>query len=133
MVNIRQSDENDADSAIGESIGDSLTASLASSVLNYKYENGRRYHAYREGQYILPNDEQEQDRLDMLHHIYKLIIGGALYRAPFAGDHGGRVLDIGCGTGLYCIEIADEFPNSLVFGTDLSAIQPEWVREDGIP
>lgn len=25
------------------------TASLTSSITNYKYENGRRYHAYREG------------------------------------------------------------------------------------
>lgn len=24
-------------------------ASLASSITNYRYENGRRYHAYREG------------------------------------------------------------------------------------
>lgn len=98
-------------------------------MLNYKYENGRRYHAYREGQYMLPNDEEEQDRLDMLHHIYKLIIGGTLFRAPVADDHTRRILDLGCGTGLWCIEVADEHPNSMVIGTDLSAIQPEWVKE----
>ena len=33
------------------------TPSLASSIYNYTYENGRRYHAYRSGKYALPNDE----------------------------------------------------------------------------
>ncbi|KAK5196120.1 hypothetical protein LTR99_008071 [Exophiala xenobiotica] len=119
------SDHSDADSAFGGSTDGSWTASLASSVLNYKYENGRRYHAYREGQYILPNDEDEQDRLDMLHHIYKMILGGALYRAPLREPQ--RVLDMGCGTGLYCIEFGDDHPASIVVGVDLSPIQPEFV------
>lgn len=48
-----------ADSAVGDDVN-SFTTSLKSSVLNYKYRNGRRYHAYREGEYLLPNDEAEQ-------------------------------------------------------------------------
>ena len=35
----------------------SFTTSLASGVTDYKQENGRRYHAFREGQYYFPNDE----------------------------------------------------------------------------
>ncbi|KAL1642571.1 hypothetical protein SLS58_005340 [Diplodia intermedia] len=35
----------------------SYTTSLLREVTDYKYENGRRYHAYREGAYVLPNDE----------------------------------------------------------------------------
>lgn len=31
--------------------------SATSSVFNFRYENGRRYHAYAEGQYPVPNDE----------------------------------------------------------------------------
>jgi hypothetical protein len=31
--------------------------SATSSVYNFRYENGRRYHAYAEGQYLVPNDE----------------------------------------------------------------------------
>jgi hypothetical protein len=34
--------------------------------MNYTYENGRRYHSFHEGEYVLPNDEQEQDRLDLV-------------------------------------------------------------------
>ncbi|KIW77709.1 hypothetical protein Z517_07542 [Fonsecaea pedrosoi CBS 271.37] len=119
------SDPSDGDSGYGGSIAGSWSASLASSVLNYRYENGRRYHAYREGQYILPNDEDEQARLDMLHHIYKLILGGSLSRAPLNQPQ--RVLDMGCGTGLWCIEFADDFPGATIVGTDLSPIQPGWV------
>ena len=32
-------------------------ASLTSSVLEYEFENGRRYHAYKAGSYLLPIDE----------------------------------------------------------------------------
>ena len=34
-----------------ESLGSDLT-SLSSSIFNYKYENGRTYHAYRSGNYV---------------------------------------------------------------------------------
>lgn len=43
----------------------SFTTSLDSSVTNYKYEHGRRYHAYQDGKYVLPNDEAEINRLGM--------------------------------------------------------------------
>ncbi|KEF53334.1 uncharacterized protein A1O9_10782 [Exophiala aquamarina CBS 119918] len=125
---VANTNQSDVDSAYGASVNGAMTASLASSVLNYRYENGRRYHAYRDGQYHLPNDESEQARLDMLHHIFVLVLDGALYRAPLC-HHGQpqRVLDLGCGTGLWCMQFADEFPESLVLGTDLSPIQPNWV------
>ncbi|RMJ24968.1 Methyltransferase [Aspergillus sp. HF37] len=105
----------------------SSTQSLSSSVLNYQYENGRRYHAYREGQYIMPNDDREQERMDLHHHVYRLAVGGALFRAPFRPEDRSRILDLGTGTGLWAIEVADEFPKTDVTGIDLSPIQPGWV------
>jgi len=93
--------------------------------MNYKYENGRRYHAYREGKYVLPNDEAEQDRLDLHHHIFRLMLGGHLYRAPISPEVE-RVYDYGTGTGIWAIQFADEHPKANVVGTDLSPIQPEW-------
>lgn len=45
----------------------SASTSLASSVYNYAYENGRRYHKFREGTYNFPNDDAEQEREDMKH------------------------------------------------------------------
>jgi len=48
----------DADSALGEDDEDlSSTASIGSSILRYRQENGRTYHAYKDGKYLLPNDE----------------------------------------------------------------------------
>lgn len=104
----------------------SYTASLLSDVKNFRYENGRRYHSYREGHYVLPNDDQEQDRQDLLHHVRNLTLNGALFRAPL-GKNIQRVLDIGTGTGIWAIDFADSYPSAEVIGTDLSPIQPSWV------
>ncbi|KAL1980064.1 hypothetical protein VTN96DRAFT_4683 [Rasamsonia emersonii] len=115
----------DGDSAIESLLNISDTTSLASSVKNYVYENGRRYHSYHHGEYVLPNDEDEQDRLDLSHHVYNLVLGGHLYRAPVKSPQ--RVLDLGTGTGIWAIDFADENPQAEVIGTDLSPIQPPWV------
>ncbi|KAJ6006632.1 hypothetical protein N7451_004576 [Penicillium sp. IBT 35674x] len=104
----------------------SHTASLLSDVKDYTYENGRRYHSYREGHYVLPNDDQEQDRQDLLHHVRNLVLNGDLYRAPL-GKSLQRALDIGTGTGIWAIDFADSHPSAEVMGTDLSPIQPSWV------
>ncbi|KAH7142053.1 S-adenosyl-L-methionine-dependent methyltransferase [Dactylonectria macrodidyma] len=77
------------------------------------------------GAYFVPNDEEEQTRMDLVHHIFSLILDGSLYLAPI-GDHPKRVLDLGTGTGIWAIDFADDFPSAEVLGIDLSPIQPEW-------
>jgi SAM-dependent methyltransferase len=117
----------DTDSAFGDDATiSSYTTSLLSEVRNYRYENNRRYHSYREGSYVLPNDEAEQDRQDLLHHVRNLVLDSRLFLAPLPPNPQ-RVLDIGTGTGIWAIDFADQFPNSEVIGTDLSPIQPSWV------
>jgi hypothetical protein len=93
---------NDNDSALGSEASNAST-SVTSSIRNYKYENGRRYHAFREGEYTLPNDEKEQDRLDLIHHVFRLVLGGDLLRAPIPPTVQ-RVLDMGTGTGIWAID-----------------------------
>jgi SAM-dependent methyltransferase len=115
--------------SVFEDLGDttsSYTASLLSDVKNFAYENGRRYHSYRQGMYVLPNDEPEQDRQDLLHHVRNLVLHGQLFRAPLS-ENIQRILDIGTGTGIWAIDAADSFPSAQVIGTDLSPIQPSWV------
>jgi len=107
-----------------DSIKSDLT-SVTSSIFNYEYENGRRYHAYQAGKYMLPNDDREQDRLDILHHVYRLTLNGELCRTRLANPQ--KILDVGTGTGIWAIEIGDQFPSAEVIGTDLSPIQPSWV------
>jgi SAM-dependent methyltransferase len=94
------------------------------SIQNYNFENGRRYHAFREGSYMMPNDEKEQERLDLAHHIFKLVLRGRLYRSPLPSQPR-QVLDFGTGTGSWAIDFADEHPKSQVLGIDLSPIQPD--------
>ncbi|MCJ1382886.1 hypothetical protein MMC17_005999 [Xylographa soralifera] len=114
-----------ADSAYDSEVA-SYTTSLASGVTDYRFEHGRRYHAYKEGSYIYPNDEKESDRLDIAHKMMEVSMNGKLYLAPLKGDPG-RVLDIGTGTGIWAMEMGDMHPKSDILGNDLSPIQPRWV------
>ncbi|KAK3381992.1 S-adenosyl-L-methionine-dependent methyltransferase [Podospora didyma] len=75
--------------------------------------------------YFLPNDEQEQSRLDLQHAIAKTLLKGNLALAPIEKPR--RVLDIGTGTGIWAIEFAEQYPDSDVLGTDLSPIQPDYL------
>ncbi|KAE9367287.1 S-adenosyl-L-methionine-dependent methyltransferase [Stipitochalara longipes BDJ] len=117
-------DINDNDSAIAPEDIDS-TASIGSSILKYREENGRTYHAYKDGKYLLPNDEGENDRLDLQHHMWYMTLGGKLHLAPVPKDQKlHRVADLGTGTGIWAIDFSDEHPESQVVGIDLSPIQP---------
>ncbi|KAH7379819.1 S-adenosyl-L-methionine-dependent methyltransferase [Cadophora sp. MPI-SDFR-AT-0126] len=119
----------ETDSAIGSDTDANSMASLVSSVLNYKYENGRTYHAYRDWQGKIPQKPREtnltipQDRLDLVHHVWKLILGGEIYRAPISKNIQ-HVLDVGTGTGIWAIEYTGEFRSATVIANDLSPIQP---------
>ncbi|KAJ2904580.1 S-adenosyl-L-methionine-dependent methyltransferase [Zalerion maritima] len=67
--------------------------------------------------------DTEQERLDLQHQLFLLTFGNKLHLAPTEELH--QVLDIGTGTGIWCIEFALRNPQSHVTGTDLSPIQPE--------
>ncbi|KAK3342161.1 S-adenosyl-L-methionine-dependent methyltransferase [Lasiosphaeria hispida] len=107
----------------------SSTASLRSSILEYRALNGRTFHsAAHAADYFMPNDGQQQESLDLAHHYLTLILDGLLYLAPIPSDSKGlAVLDIGTGTGIWAIDFADAHSNAEVTGTDLSPIQPSWV------
>ncbi|CAK7227828.1 hypothetical protein SCUCBS95973_006673 [Sporothrix curviconia] len=129
--------DDDNDSALGDVDMDTIssTRSARSSVYEFVEEFGRTFHRYKEGKYYLPNDEQEQNRLDLQHAIAKHVLGGALGMAPPNDASEGpdsaatahRVLDLGTGTGIWAIDFAEAHPAADVLGTDLSPIQPEYV------
>ncbi|KAK2765305.1 methyltransferase domain-containing protein [Colletotrichum kahawae] len=111
-----------------ESIASSGT-SLRDSIIDYRIENGRTYHRYKDGKYSIPNDERETSRLDLAHQIWLLTINDRLGIAPPCdkGSTVGRVLDIGTGSGIWAIDFGDEHPEAEVLGNDLSAVQPSLV------
>jgi len=122
--------DNDADSGIGSETA-SDRVSISSSILQYRHENGRRYHGFKDGKYVLPNDDLEQDRLDLQHYLFLLTFDNQLYLCPAGRGSDGHalhnVLDLGTGTGIWANDFADEFPNSAVLGVDLSPIQSPFV------
>lgn len=119
-------DDDAASSIAGYSTSDDSQVSLRSTILDYRRENGRTYHRLSDGKYVLPNDEEEQERLDIVNHLWMLVFDGAFCLCP--KDKGAkRVLDLGTGTGVWCLDYADTYPEAEVIGVDLSPIQPGYV------
>ncbi|KAL0933070.1 methyltransferase [Colletotrichum truncatum] len=121
----------DADSALGESEAwPSSTASLRSSIVRAREENGRIYHGYKDGKYVLPTDQvgnfvsvkEELDRQAFQYQLCQLTFENRLNFAPVYHPH--RVLDVGCGIGMWAIDFGEEHPESEVIGVDLSPVQP---------
>ena len=57
--------------------------------------------------------------------MIRITMGNKLYFSPI-GEDIERVLDVGTGTGIWAIEMGDQYPNAEIIGTDLSAVQPSW-------
>jgi SAM-dependent methyltransferase len=114
------------------SFASTRSTSLKEQAYAFRHIHGRRYHADQGpggSEYNLPNDELELDRLDLQHHLFLLTLKDhplPLHCAPLPQDIQ-SVLDIGTGTGIWAIDMADEYPSASVVGTDLSPVQPNYV------
>lgn len=117
----------DRDSALGDEDFRSSASSFTSvTSANFHHAYGKRYHAYSDAHYILPNNEQEMDRLELQHRIWDVMLSGRLHLAPIRQDIS-HAIDLGCGTGAWAIDFADSHPDCDVVGLDLSPIQPDVV------
>ncbi|KAF5525323.1 Secondary metabolism regulator LAE1 [Colletotrichum aenigma] len=119
---------NDTSSEIGGSVASS-TASLSDSIRDFRVENGRTYHKYKDGRYHAPNDERENERLDLQHHLCLLTLDNRLGLAPANGPNSKvtRVLDVGTGTGIWAEDFGEEHPDAEVIGFDLSPTMSDFV------
>lgn len=98
-------DDFEHDSTFGgdrESLASSST-SLQSEVTRYQFEHGRRYHGYRAGLYLFPNDEEELNRMDIEHQNCLIQLDGRLHLCPLEKPQ--EILDLGTGTGLWAIDM----------------------------
>jgi len=50
----------------------------------------------------------------MMNEIFRMTIGDKLFLAPIDPDRTDRVLDIGCGTGIWSAEFGEMFPHCQV-------------------
>jgi ubiquinone/menaquinone biosynthesis C-methylase UbiE len=75
---------------------------------------GRQYLA--DAPYFLPKDEQEVNRLDFQHYLFRLALKGN-YAAPIEAP--ANILDVGTGTGRWAMELAALFPAANVIGLDV--------------
>lgn len=57
--------------------------------------------------------------------MYNLTLDRKLHLAPLQSPH--NILDLGTGTGIWAIDMADAYPTAHVLGTDLSPIQPDFI------
>jgi hypothetical protein len=88
------------------------------------------YGGFRKGKYMFPNDEviwgrlelrcgrsgltwdsaqAEMDRMDIYHKFFLVARREALHSTPFIPnyDNGPRILDLGTGTGIWAIDMAE--------------------------
>lgn len=119
-------EDDDVVSTTGEGSVNASTASLSESILEYRRLNGRTYQASKTTEYWAPNDQQQNDGLDLIHHALLKLFDEKLFLAPIPND-AERILDIGTGTGIWAMDVGDQHPNTEVIGTDISPIQPTWV------
>jgi len=118
----------------GRSYADSDASSFLSSILSEVRRGveieGRLYPSYGKHEYGMPIDERELDRNDLQHHKYTLLLNDQLFIAPVPeetlNDPSSRVLDLGTGTGIWAMDMADKYPAEII-GVDIAATQPPFV------
>lgn len=65
--------------------------------------------------------------MDLENHLFLLLLDNKLHLAPLLSPQ--RILDLGTGTGIWAINMADQYPSAEVIGTDLSPVQPTWYNQ----
>ncbi|PVF95011.1 S-adenosyl-L-methionine-dependent methyltransferase [Serendipita vermifera] len=102
----------------------------------FKEIDGRLFSS-QSSAYVLPSDEIEFLRLDKQHAAHLISLGG-LYSCPdlveeiLAPQPGvtKEILDLGCGTGIWALSMARQFPHARVKGVD---VVPTPLNPDQIP
>ena len=147
LTDLRQ---DDADSALGGSDGESETTTLASIYKGY-YENGRKYQNVGLTEYFQPTDEKQWAAMEQgdtkvfllpitpltfaTGHMLMLILNSQLRNPLFRSELSNKaqnVIDLGTGNGDWALDVADRHPNLTVYGVDLMAPPRSWTAPNCI-
>ena len=66
------------------------------------------------------------DRNDFQHCKFTLLMGNELHLSPIKRDPH-KILDLGTGSGIWAIDMAEKYPSAQVVGVDTAAVQPSLV------
>ncbi|RIA99020.1 S-adenosyl-L-methionine-dependent methyltransferase [Glomus cerebriforme] len=90
----------------------------------HKIINERRYHNEENLLYYLPDDDKETDRIYLEHNILRYI-----WQGNFSSrieerliKENTKVIDLGCGSGQWSIDMSLKYPLSTFIGIDISSI-----------
>lgn len=110
-----------------------IASNYRAAEKNYKYRDGRRYHGNEEVAYLLPNDDDEADRVHQQHWILRYALQ-CNYHAPVTEllEKGAVVLDSGCGPATWTFEMAETYPCSKFYGVDCSTVFPEDIKPPNV-
>jgi methylase of polypeptide subunit release factors len=62
--------------------------------------------------------------MDLVYHAILRMFDGKSFFAPVENPQ--RIADMGTGTGIWALDVGEQFPAAYVVGIDLSPIQPRW-------
>ncbi|RCH89889.1 hypothetical protein CU097_008311 [Rhizopus azygosporus] len=101
----------------------SYTESASSeSAFDTTIPSQREFHQVQQSTYWLPKDDEEQLRLTGQHFAFKETFGGNVMPSVtelIKFDNGACVLDVGCGSGAWVMDMISDYPNCDYHGCDI--------------
>ncbi|KAM3429636.1 hypothetical protein NHJ13734_008088 [Beauveria thailandica] len=81
---------------------------------------GRTFHKYslETGTYFAPVDEEEIERLELMHNVLSKVFDNRLIFPPMPAPR--KILDCGCGAANWAVDVAEQYPDCEVLGIDVS-------------
>lgn len=101
-----------------DDIDESSAYSVASSMYNFRVENGRRYTDYRGG-HPFPHDEVSEENEACMHAMVNWLLDNKYFLAPIDESNLHCIADVGTGLGLWAEGVAERYPDTEVVGFDL--------------
>lgn len=96
---------------------DTSAYSIASSAHNFRLENGRRYHDYKDG-HPFPYDEVSEENEIVMHEMCLHLLDNKYFLSPIDESSLRCVADVGTGLGLWAEGVAERYPDTQVVGID---------------